>query len=80
MIPKKLINKLNELANKSKEIGLTDDEKELQQKLRKKYLELFRKGFKQKLMNIKIIDANNNDVTPKKIKDKQEDKDDERKS
>ena len=56
MIDQKLIDKINELAHKQKTVGLTDEEKELQQKLRKEYIELFRAGFKQQLEAIEIVD------------------------
>ncbi len=72
MIPKDLIKKINELAKKSKNEGLNREEIELQKKLRKKYLKLFREGFKQQLLNIKVVDENNNDITPKKIKNEKE--------
>lgn len=58
MIDQKLIDKINELANKKKTVGLTEEEKLLQQKLRKEYLELFREGFKQQLEAIEFVDDN----------------------
>ena len=58
MIDQKLIDKINELAHKKKTVGLTDEEVELQQKLRKEYIELFRAGFKQQLEAIEIVDDN----------------------
>ena len=58
-----LINRINELARKSKTEGLTPEEKEEQQKLRKKYLEEFRKGFKQNYLdNMYYVDENGNEV------------------
>lgn len=59
MIDQKLIDRINELAKISKERALTSDEKEEQAKLRKKYLELFREGFKQRLESIEIVDNKN---------------------
>ena len=59
MIDQKLIDRINELAKISKERALTSDEKEEQAKLRKKYLELFREGFKQRLESIEIVDNRN---------------------
>lgn len=59
MIDQKLIDRINELAKISKERSLTSDEKEEQAKLRKKYLELFREGFKQRLESIEIVDNKN---------------------
>lgn len=59
MIDQKLIDRINELAKISKERALTSEEKEEQAKLRKKYLELFREGFKQRLESIEIVDNKN---------------------
>lgn len=64
-----LINKINALAQKSKEEGLTESEKEEQKKLREKYLELIRGQVKSHLAGIKIVDEEGNDVTPKKAKE-----------
>ena len=51
---KELINKINYYANKSKSTGLTKEEELDQQKLRKEYMKLFRKSFKERLDNIDI--------------------------
>lgn len=56
MIDQKLIDKINELARKQKSIGLSEDEKKLQQELRKEYIKLFREGFKQQLDAIEIVE------------------------
>jgi uncharacterized protein YnzC (UPF0291/DUF896 family) len=56
MIDQELINKINELANKKKTVGLTEEEIELQKELRKQYLALFKEGFKQQLDAIEIVD------------------------
>ena len=45
--------KINELYKKSKEDGLTEEEKELQQKLRKRYIENVKKNFRAQLAGIK---------------------------
>ncbi len=62
------IDRINELAKKKKEKGLTDAEAKEQSKLRKQYLDSFRKGFKQQIENTKVIDPEGNDVTPEKLK------------
>lgn len=49
-----LIKRINELARKKKSVGLTDAELKEQAELRKKYLEIFRKGFKQRIENIDV--------------------------
>ncbi|MEA3423026.1 MAG: DUF896 domain-containing protein [Bacillota bacterium] len=58
MISKELIDQINYYARKAKAEGLTDSEKEEQQKLRQEYLKLFKKRFKKQLDNtdIKYID------------------------
>lgn len=61
MIDQKLINRINFLANKSKTVGLTDEEKDEQAKLRQEYLRLFREGFKQRLDSIKIVKEHKED-------------------
>ena len=60
------IDRINELAKKKKEKGLTNEE--AKSKLRKQYLDSFRKGFKQQLKSTKVIDPEGNDVTPEKLK------------
>lgn len=67
-ISKELIQEINELAHKSKTIGLTEEEKKRQQELRQVYLRAFRSGFKQQLKSIKVVDEKGNDVTPEKLK------------
>ena len=56
MIDQELINKINELANKKKTVGLTEEEITLQKELRKQYLALFKEGLKQQLEAIEIVD------------------------
>jgi len=51
---KKLIDKINQLSQKSKTQGLTVGEKEEQQKLRKEYLNEFKNNFRKQLENIEI--------------------------
>lgn len=64
----KLLPEINALARKSKEEGLTDDEKARQQVLRARYLELYRHGFQQHLENIRVVDPKGRDITPRKMK------------
>ena len=67
-ISDEMIKEINELAHKSKTVGLTEEEKKQQQQLRQEYLRIFRSGFEQQLKSIKVVDAKGNDVTPKKLK------------
>lgn len=63
-----LLNKINHLARKAKAEGLSDAEKVEQAKLRKLYIENFRSGFKNDLLNLKVVDPMGQDVTPEKLK------------
>lgn len=67
-ISEEMIQEINELAHKSKTVGLSEKEKKRQQELRQEYLRIFRSGFKQQLQSIKVVDENGNDITPKKLK------------
>lgn len=68
------IDRINELAKKKKEQGLTEAEAKEQSKLRKQYLDSFREGFTQQIESTKVIDPEGNDVTPEKLKKIQESK------
>lgn len=58
----KKIDRINELARKSKtEQGLTAEEKAEQQQLRKEYLEAWRLGVQQTLDNTYIVDDKGNE-------------------
>lgn len=75
MLSKDKLDRINTLAKKSKEVGLTSEEKEEQQTLRQAYLKNVRKSFKNQFKGMKIVDPNGEDVTPQKVKDlQQEDK------
>lgn len=67
-----LIQRINELAKKAKEEGLTEQEKAEQKQLREEYLYEFRSKFKQEILNVRVIDTEGNDVTPQKIKDERD--------
>nr|WP_202961213.1 DUF896 domain-containing protein [Haloplasma contractile] len=64
----KLIKRINELARKDKEDGLTTEEKREQEQLRSDYLKQFRNRFRNQVETITVIDEEGNDVTPKKLK------------
>ena len=57
MITEAMIARINELAKKSKAEGLTDAEKEEQQKLRKEYIESFKMNLRSQLNNIDVQEA-----------------------
>ncbi|MFC5448258.1 DUF896 domain-containing protein [Paenibacillus aestuarii] len=50
------IARINELARKAKIVGLTDEEVEERNELRKKYIEAFRSNLKVQLDSIKFAD------------------------
>ena len=64
-ITKEMIDRINVLAKKSKGEGLTEEEKQEQQVLRKQYIEAFKANFRQQLDNIEIVDNTNDKVETK---------------
>lgn len=54
MLSKEKMDRINELAKKSKAEGLSQTEKEEQKVLREEYLTKFRANFRQQLENIEI--------------------------
>jgi uncharacterized protein YnzC (UPF0291/DUF896 family) len=62
MLSKEKIDRINELAKKSKGAGLNEEEKIEQQNLRQEYLAKFRENFKAQLENIEIVDTVEEDV------------------
>ncbi|AIY80930.1 hypothetical protein U728_1761 [Clostridium botulinum 202F] len=49
-----VIEQINLLYKKSKEASLTDEEKELQQKLRKRYIDNVKKNFRTQLEGVEL--------------------------
>ncbi|WP_407370557.1 DUF896 family protein [Carnobacterium sp.] len=74
MLPKDQIERINELAKKSKGKGLTIQEQVEQKELRDAYITAFRGGMRNTIEGVKIVDEEGNDVTPDKLKDIQKDK------
>jgi hypothetical protein len=56
MVSEKDIERINFLARKSKNEGLSPSEKDEQQKLRKAYVEAFKANLKSQLDNVEIVD------------------------
>lgn len=54
------IQRINELAKKSKEGGLTPEEKAEQQVLRQEYIQAFKADLKATLDNVVIVDKDGN--------------------
>ncbi|MBQ9391256.1 MAG: DUF896 domain-containing protein [Lachnospiraceae bacterium] len=57
MITQKTIDRINELAHKSKKEGLTPAEKEEQKRLRQEYIEAIRGNIRSQLDNVDILEA-----------------------
>ncbi|WML52174.1 DUF896 domain-containing protein [Neobacillus sp. PS3-12] len=68
MLSKEKLARINELAKKAKQSGLSEAEAKEQSKLRSEYLATFRSSMENTLTNVKVIDPLGNDVTPEKIK------------
>ncbi|MFD1360459.1 DUF896 domain-containing protein [Lentibacillus salinarum] len=71
MISNEKLNRINQLAHKSKKEGLTEEEKAEQQELREEYLQNVRKSFKNQFKSMTVRDPAGNDVTPQKVRDLQ---------
>lgn len=69
MLDENKMKRINELAQKKKTAGLTDQEGKEQTLLRKEYLQSFRQSFKKTIENTTVIDPEGNDVTPDKVKE-----------
>ncbi|MFD2682681.1 DUF896 domain-containing protein [Bacillus seohaeanensis] len=69
MLSKKKMNRINELAKKAKATGLSPEEAKEQTKLRKEYLETFRKSMKSTIESTRVFDPDGNEVTPQKLQD-----------
>ncbi|KRN95219.1 DUF896 domain-containing protein [Pediococcus stilesii] len=67
----KLIKRINELAKKAKEEGLSDLEIIERKDLRQKYLKKFRASFKSQVEMMQIFDKDGKEVTPEKVKEVQ---------
>lgn len=60
MVTQEQINRINELARKSKSAGLTEEEKAEQAKLRRIYIDSFKESLVGQLENTYIVDEKGN--------------------
>ncbi|MEC5422601.1 DUF896 domain-containing protein [Virgibacillus sp. C22-A2] len=72
MLSKDRLERINILAKKAKNEGLTDEEKVEQKNLREQYLNNVRSSFKNQFKSMTVMDPEGNDVTPQKVRDLQE--------
>ena len=56
------IKRINELAKKDREVGLTDEEKEERLTLRQEYIAAFRKSMESQLDNVYMINKDGKEV------------------
>ncbi len=59
------IDRINQLARKSRESTLTEEEKQEQAKLRKEYVDAVKRNFEAQLNNIELVDENGKPLKPK---------------
>ncbi|WP_102346849.1 DUF896 domain-containing protein [Bacillus sp. Marseille-P3661] len=69
MLSKDKISRINTLSKKAKLEGLTAEETAEQKELREEYIKTFRKSMENTLHSVKVIDPEGKDVTPKKLKE-----------
>lgn len=67
MVTQKEIDRINALAKKQREYGLTEDEKKEQARLREMYIAGFRNSLRSQLDAITLVDENG---TKRKLKPK----------
>lgn len=66
-----LVGRINELARKSREAGLSDAEKEEQARLRAEYIRRFRQGMENTLSSVYLVDEKGNKKKVEKKGNKQ---------
>lgn len=62
------IERINELARKKKDEGLSEAETAEQAELRKRYIEGIKGSLRSQVEGIKVVDDDGKDVTPDKLK------------
>ncbi|RSD28473.1 DUF896 domain-containing protein [Mesobacillus subterraneus] len=65
---KDILKRINELAQKKKNVGLAESEIDELNTLRQKYLNIFRGSMQELLLNTTVVDPTGADVTPKKLR------------
>ncbi|KAL3950909.1 DUF896 domain-containing protein [Lentilactobacillus hilgardii] len=65
---KEIVPRINELAHKAKNEGLTEVEKIERAELRKKYVARFRENFKSQIELMKVYDKSGKEITSKRVK------------
>ena len=65
------LDRINQLAKKQREDGLTDEEKIEQRQLREEYLQQIRGQVLNTFSGMTVLDPLGNDVTPEKVREKQ---------
>ncbi|WP_102261113.1 DUF896 domain-containing protein [Mesobacillus jeotgali] len=66
-----ILKRINQLALKKKNEGLTEIEADELNRLRKTYLQIFRGSMENLLLNTTVVDPVGADVTPKKLRTEQ---------
>ena len=61
------IDRINELAKKKKTTGLTPEEADEQQRLRREYIDEFKGSLKSQLDGIRVVDDKGNKLTAKEF-------------
>jgi uncharacterized protein YnzC (UPF0291/DUF896 family) len=67
-----ILNRINILAKKQKEVGLTQTELKERQELSQEYLQIIRGQVNSTVTGLTILDPLGNDVTPEKLKKEQQ--------
>lgn len=67
MITEQMIARINELAKKANTVGLTDEELEERNDLRKRYIEAFKTSLRAQLDSIEFVDEDGKDSSDKKL-------------
>ncbi|WP_027109167.1 DUF896 family protein [Lacticigenium naphthae] len=74
MLSKEKLDRINVLARKKRDKGLSEEETKEQKELREEYIKTFRSGMRNHIEGMKVIDEEGNDVTPEKLKKIQKEK------